>query len=151
MSNMQRGKLVLNGCEFEVDDCNDTKFYIFESDEEEDTFTVSMDIRFKNGQFSDESVAPYMVINEHETGMENVEDLIGTEYSVEDVEEADDREDTLYLFEHEPYMNYRFRILDKEDDIVHVTISGTAITDGYAEPPVTADFEGEFWLRCSMD
>ena len=147
MADIQRGKMTLGGFEFEVDDCENTKFYVTEGEEEDGTIAVSFDVKFKRGKFGSEDVAPEMIINDFETGKEDIEDVIGSEFTVETVDEADEREDTLYIYEHEPFMNYTLKLIDKEDDIIHLTISGTAITDGYSEPEETAEFEGKFWLR----
>ncbi|MBR1823482.1 MAG: hypothetical protein IJ779_04530 [Ruminococcus sp.] len=153
MADVQRGKLILGGHEFNVKDCSDTHIYLFDNDEDIDeerdiiTKTISMDVWFEEGEFGDEEVSPEIIINEFPTEKTDIEDIIGMEFEVRNVEEADEREDTLYVFEHEPFMNYKWKILDKDGDIIHVTISGTAITDGYSEPEQTADFEGEFWIR----
>ena len=147
MADIQRGKMTLGDFEFEVDDCENTIFYVTEGEEEDGTIAVSFDVKFKRGKFGSEDVAPEMIINDFETGKEDIEDVIGSEFTVETVDEADEREDTLYIYEHEPFMNYTLKLIDIEDDIIHLTISGTAITDGYSEPEETADFEGEFWLR----
>lgn len=155
MADIQKGRLILGGYEFEVEDCSETEFYLFDDDGEDDdddedvTKTVSLDVRFKEGRFGDETVSPSLIINEFSTGKECIEDIIGMEFEVNDVHEADEREDTLYIFEHEPLMEYKLKILDKDGELIHVTISGTAITDGYSKPPQTAGFEGEFWLRCT--
>ncbi|MBR1702301.1 MAG: hypothetical protein IJ716_10150 [Lachnospiraceae bacterium] len=155
MANVQKGKLILDGYEFEVKDCSETAFFLFDDDEDDDdderdamTKTVSMDVCFEEGQFGKEKVSPSLIINEFATGKECIDDIIGMEFEVKDVEEADEREDTMYVFEHEPLVNYKLKILGRDGDIVHVKISGTAITDGYSDSEQTAEFEGEFWLIC---
>lgn len=153
MANVQKGKLVLGGHEFAVKDCKETKIFIFDNDEDEDegrdiiTKTISMDVWFEEGEFGDETVSPELIINEFPTGKDDPDDFVGMEFEVKTVDEAEEREDTMYVFEHEPLMNYKWKILDKEGDIFHVTVSGTAITDGYADPEQTAEFEGEFWIK----
>ena len=148
---IQSGKMLLGGSEFEVKDDRMTGLSIFESDEEDGTYTVSIEVWFKEGEFRGENVKPMIVINPHETGLSSVEELIGTEYTVESVEEAEEREDTLYVFEHEPFINYTMKILDLNDGIAKVSIRGTAITDGYSEPEQTAELDGEFLLKYSAD
>lgn len=144
----QYGKLILGGATFELDDCEDTRLYIFESDEYEDTFTVSFDARFKKGIFNSEEVLPYISIGEHETNKSEISEITGDVYSVDSPEEADEREDLLYIYEHEPFEKYSLKILEMSGKMVHISIEGTAITYGYSVPYETADFSGDFWLRC---
>ena len=146
------GRLNLGGHEFQVKDCGMTKFYIFDNDEDIDeernviTKTVSMEVSFEKGRFGDEEIAPRLNINEFATGKTALSEMIGMKFEVSSINEAFEREDTLYVFEHEPLMNYKWSIIGIDDDLVHVKISGTAITDGYSQPPKTAGFEGEFRL-----
>ncbi len=153
MADVQRGKLILGGHEFAVKDCDMTYISLFDNDEDIDeereiiTKTLSMDVWFEEGEFGDEEVSPEIIINEFATGKEDLEDIIGMEFEVKDVEEADEREDTMYIFEHEPLINYKWNIIGMEGELLHVKISGKAITDGYSDPEQTADFEGEFWLN----
>ena len=153
MADIQSGKLVLDGCKFAVRDCRETTVFIFDNDDDIDeerdviTKTFSMDVRFEKGTFGDEEVSPELIINEFATGTDSIDDMIGMEFSVKDVEEAIEREDTMYVFEHEPLMNYKLKILGKEGALLHVQISGTAITDGYSDPAQIAGFEGEFWMN----
>ncbi|MDE7120745.1 MAG: hypothetical protein K2O42_01115 [Oscillospiraceae bacterium] len=144
----QSGKLILGGVTFELDDCKDTRLYVFESDEYEDTITISFDLKFRAEIFNGKEVSSYICINEHETHKSEISEIVGDTYSVDSPEEADEREDTLYIFEHEPFQKYSFTILEISGKMVHIQIAGTAITDGYAEPYQTADFSGDFWLRC---
>ena len=143
----QSGTLILNGVTFELDDCKDTRFYVFESDEYEDTITVSFDLRFKEAMFNGEEVSPYICINEHETHKSEISEIVGDTYSVDSPEDADEREDTLYIYEHEPFEKYTLKILDVSREMIHIQIDGTAITDGYSVPYQTADFSGDFMLR----
>lgn len=153
MAEVQRGTLILGGYKFTVKDCSDTTVFIFDNgediDEERDVIikTLSIDVWFEKGMFGDEEVSPELIINEFATGTDNIDDMTGMEFAVKDAEEAEEREDTLYVFEHEPLMNYKLKVLGKEGDQLHVQISGTAITDGYSRPEQTAPFEGEFRLN----
>ncbi|MBO4867267.1 MAG: hypothetical protein J5582_12045 [Ruminococcus sp.] len=146
------GRLILGDYEFQVKDCGMTKFYIFDNDEDIDeerdiiTKTVSMEVSFEKGSFDNEEITPRLNINEFPTGKTTLSEMIGMEFEVASVEEACEREDSLYVFEHEPLVNYKWSIIGVDDDLVHVKISGTAITDGYSKPPKTAGFEGEFRL-----
>lgn len=144
----QYGKLILGGTAFELDDCEDTRLYIFESDEYEDTFTVSFNVKFKKWIFNDEEVSPYICISEHETHKSEISEIVGCTYSVDSPEEADEREDLLYIYEHEPFVKYSLKILEVSGKMIHINMEGTAITYGYSVPYETADFSGNFWLRC---
>lgn len=144
----QYGTLTLGGVTFELDDCKNTRFYIFESDEYDDTITISLDLMFRKKVLDGVEVSPYICISEHETHKSEISQLIGSKYSIDTPEEADEREDTLYIYEHEPFQKYSFTIFEISGKMVHIQIEGTAITDGYAEPYQTADFSGNFWLRC---
>ena len=152
MTKKSYGRLILGGHEFQVKDCGMTKFYIFDNDEDIDeerdviTKTVSMEVSFVKGRFNNEEIAPRLNINEFPTGKTTLSEMIGMEFEVSSIKEAFEREDTLYVFEHEPLMNYKWSIIGIDDDLVHVKICGTAITDGYSKPPKTAVFEGEFRL-----
>lgn len=141
-----KGTLNLNGNIFEIEESTETKLYIMDSDEEEGTLTVSVDICFQEGEYDDEDVTPSICINEHETGVSDISEIVGQTFAVDDVDEADEREDTFYLFEHEPLEKYQFTILEIKNEEVHIEIKGTAITDGYADPYETADFSIDCWL-----
>ncbi|MBD5158862.1 MAG: hypothetical protein HDT23_01270 [Ruminococcus sp.] len=104
-------------------------------------------MRFKEAIFDGEEVSPYICMNQHETHKSEISEIVGDTYSVDSPEEADEREDTLYIYEHEPFEKYVFKILDVSGKMMHIRIDGTAITDGYSEPYQTADFSGDFMLR----
>lgn len=140
------GMLNLGGNIYEVEECTETRLYIMESDEEEGTITVSVDIVFKEGEFEGENVRPSICINEHETGVCDFSELAGCAFSVESVEESEEREDTFYLFEHEPMENYQFTIMEMKESKVHIVITGIAITDGYSDPYKTDEFSIDCWL-----
>ena len=141
-----RGTLKLNNTIYNIKESNDTRLYIFESDINEDTITISADISFEFGYYDAERVKPSICINEHETGVENISQLVGKAFYVNNVEEADEREDTFYLFEHEPLEKYKMTVLEIQNNQMHIDITGIAITDGYANPYKTEDFFIDCWL-----
>lgn len=141
-----KGTLNLGGNIFEVRDCHETRLFIMESDEEEGTLTLSVDIWFNDGEYDGEDVGPSICINEHETGVSDISQMVGTVYSVDNIEEADEREDSFYLFEHEPMENYTLEITEIKDNEAHIVIKGTAVTDGYADPYQTSEFSIDCWL-----
>lgn len=144
----QSGKLILDGVNFTLDDCNDTRFYVFESDEQEGTITISFDVAFQKENYLDEVVHLAFRINPHETGKVGVTELIGCVFHVDDIQEADEREDTCYIFEHEPIERYTFKIVEIAEQKVHIQFEGIAVVDGYSVPYKTAPFSGDFWLDC---
>ncbi|MCM1507811.1 MAG: hypothetical protein NC177_11855 [Ruminococcus flavefaciens] len=143
----QSGTLVLGRVTFELDDCEDTKFFIFDSDEYNDTITISFDLHFRKAVFEGEEFSPCICINEHETHKSEISETVGGTYSVDSAEDSDEREDTLYIYEHEPFEKYSFTVLEISGKTVHISIAGTAVTDGYSVPAKTADFSGDFWLK----
>lgn len=144
---VQTGKLVLDGVTFLLDDCNETEFYIFGSEEQEGTITISFDLLFQREQFQDDVIAPFIGINFHETGKTDLQALVGLTYGVEDLRQANDREDMFYVYEHEPLERYSFTILEVVDQQVHLQMEGVAIIDGYADPYLTAEFSADVWLN----
>lgn len=142
----QSGQLILNGAVFALESSSDTKCYLFDSDEDEGTLTIGFDARFRKALYQGEWVSPSICINAHETGKTSVQALIGCTYRANSLEETTAREDTFYLYEHEPLVNYQFTIAGLSEGWVHVLIEGTAITDGYSTPRKSSPFSGDFWL-----
>lgn len=142
----QTGKLVLDGVTFLLDDCNETEFYVFGSDEQEGTITISFDLLFQKERFQDDVIAPFIGINSHETGETTLQALAGSTYELVDLRQANDREDMFYVYEHEPLERYSFTILEVVDQQVHLQMEGVAIIDGYADPYQTAEFSADVWL-----
>ena len=144
------GKLNLNGNIYEIEKCTETRLYIKESDENEGTIIIAIDICFDRGEYEEEMVKPSICINWHETGVNSFDKLVGHTFSVDNLEDSEEREDIFYLFEHEPMESYRFTILEICDNKAHIEIMGIAITDGYSEPYKTADFIIDCWMNIPM-
>ncbi len=142
----QTGKLELNGEVFDLEAGRDSRFYIFDSDENEGTITIALDLSFQQKKYKEEFLSPSFCINGHETGVSRVEEIIGHVFRVDTLEEADEREDTFYLYEHEPIEKYAFSISEMKGREVHIQMKGIAITDGYADPYKTAEFSVDCWL-----
>lgn len=140
-----RDKLKLGRRIFKLNKSNETRFFIFDSDEQDGTITISFDIEFK-GRYKREKVTPIIRIDEHQTGAKNIYELVGCEFSVDSLDECDEREDLFYIFEHEPMENYKITILEVKEQEIHIAIKGVAIVDGYAEPYKTAKFKIDCWL-----
>ncbi len=140
-----KGTLKLNKNTYNIED-TDTRLYLFKSDVNDGTLTISADIYFQDGQYDDMDVSPFICINEHETNVTDINQMVGMKFLVNNVSEANEREDTFYLFEHEPLKNYQMTILEVKNDEAHLEIKGVAITDGYTEPYKAEEFMIDCWL-----
>ncbi len=137
----------LNNVEFEIDD-TESIFYI--DNKNENGIRFALDVDCQSAEYDGWDLAPSICINFFNTNAKNIHDLIGIEVFVNSLEESDDREDTLYLFEHEPFEKYSFKILESKDGKVHVFCKGVAVTDGYSEPYISAPFELDAWIRVNL-
>ena len=100
-----------------------------------------VDIGFKEGDFRGEIIAPSICINSIDSDKSSVKDLVGETFSVNTLEECDEREDTFYIYESEPMVSYRLEIIEIKDDNAHIRCTGILIVDGYAEPIEKGYFE----------
>lgn len=73
MKTVQSGKLILGDVTFKLEDSDDTKSFVFDSDEKEGTITISFDIAFQDGEYQNETVSPFISIQQHETGKSSIE------------------------------------------------------------------------------
>ena len=101
----------------------------------------SVDIGFKEGDFRGELTAPSICINSIDSNKSSVKDLVGESFSVNTIEECDEREDTFYIYESEPMISYKLEIIEIKDDNAHIRCIGILIVDGYAEPIEKEYFE----------
>ena len=101
----------------------------------------SMDIVFKEGDFRGELTAPSICINSIDSNKSSVKDLVGESFSVNTLEECDEREDTFYIYESEPMISYKLEIIEIKDDNAHIRCTGVLIVDGYAYPIEKEYFE----------
>lgn len=69
------------------------------------------------------------------------------EIFVNSLEESNEREDTTYLFEHEPFEKYSLKIFEIKDGMVRVFCKGIVVTDGYLEPYISSPFELDTWIK----
>ncbi|GEM_PF-136505 len=117
----------------------------FEGDEDESP-SWSVEIGFARGNFNGEEISPSICINPIATDQQSAADLAGQSFSVRTVEESYDREDSFYIYEHEPMVDYALQIVEIKSDTAHIKCSGTLIVDGYARPYTTAGFEIDSWV-----
>lgn len=122
-----------------------TRLMYFAGDEDEGP-TWSVHIGFSTGDFNGEKIWPSLCINHIATDKKTVAELVGESFSVTTVEESFDREDSFYIYEHEPLIDYVLTVLEIKADRAHVKCSGTLIVDGYARPCTKAKFEIDSWV-----
>ncbi|ECB9648104.1 hypothetical protein FL871_04315 [Listeria monocytogenes] len=134
--------------EFELNtNTRSTAFFIFDN---EGSLEYALDCSFKANELSKElygqKIAPTLRINSIVTNECMLEGLRGKRFRIDNIEQADEREDTFYVFGHEPLENYELTILDIENDKVQIECKGVAVIDGYAEDYKTGNFEINCWL-----
>ncbi|MBZ9634873.1 hypothetical protein [Clostridium sp. FP1] len=134
----------LNNVEFEI---NDTESIFYINNGNENGLSFALDIDCKAAEYDGENVTPSICINYFETDAKSIQDLNGMESFVNSLEESDEREDTMYLFEHEPFEKYSLKILESKDDRVRVFCKGVVVTNGYSEPYISAPFELDTWIK----
>jgi len=61
-------------------------------------------------------------------------------------EESEEREDSFYIYENEPLIEYRIEVLDIVEAKAHIKCNGMLILDGYAEPWIEERFEIDSWV-----
>ena len=101
----------------------------------------SVDIVFREGDSRGEIIAPSICINSIDSNKSSVKDLVGETFSVNTLEECDEREDTFYIYESEPMIFYKLEIVKIKDDNAHIKCCGILIVDGYEEPYEEENFE----------
>lgn len=142
--------LIIAGITFQLNTkTRDTAFFLDETDGGRIEF--SLDISFQRNTFEDETTTPSLCINPFETRAKSLDKLIGKKFKVKNMEESDEREDSFYLFEHEPLERYELTIIAVSDSHVRVQCSGIAVTDGYADPYESASFELDCCLPIITD
>ena len=130
----------LNGVDFEIDE--DESYICFDDDHE-----VYLDIKTKLKEYNGDMHNPYVNINPIETNIKNKKELIGFKFTVSTIEEADEREDSFYLYEHEPFVEYKLEVKDIKGDKARILLKAIVVEDGYAKPYTTASLEVDCWLK----
>ena len=97
----------------------------FKADQEESA-SWAVDIGFKPGDFEGNEISPSICINPIDTDKSTVKELVGTTFSVKTVEESEEREDSFYIYENEPLMEYRIEVLDIVEAKAHIKCNGGA-------------------------
>ena len=117
----------------------------FKADREESA-SWAVDIGFKPGDFEGNEISPSICINPIDTDKSDVKELVGTTFWVKTVEESEEREDSFYIYENEPLIEYRIEVLDIAEAKAHIKCNGVLILDGYAEPWTEEKFEIDSWI-----
>jgi hypothetical protein len=98
------------------------------------------------GDFEGEEISPALCINPVDTDKKSATEFAGESFSVMTVEESWDREDSFYIYEHEPLVGYELEIPEIKANKAHIKCSGTLIVDGNAEPYTKEKFEIDSWI-----
>ena len=119
---------------------------MFFKEDREESDSWAVDIGFKSGDFEGNEISPSICINPIDTDKSTVKELVGTTFSVKTVEESEEREDSFYIYENEPLIEYRIEVLDIVEAKAHIKCNGVLILDGYAEPWIEERFEIDSWI-----
>ena len=119
---------------------------MFFKEDREESASWAVDIGFKPGNFEGNEISPSICINPIDTDKSTVKELVGTTFSVKTVEESEGREDSFYIYENEPLIEYRIEVLDIVEAKAHIKCNGVLILDGYAEPWIEERFEIDSWI-----
>ena len=135
----------------------DTAFLFLKEEEDMESCSWSIDCSFEAGKFvtggddeeeyEDESVSPSICINPIETEKHDVSELVGETFEVTNVEDAEEREDSFYIYDAEPIVEYKIQILEIKNDKIRIKCNGTMSVD-YEE---LHSFEMDSWLPIIQD
>ena len=81
-----------------------------------------------------------------DVGFKPVKELVGTTFSVKTALDSEEREDSFYIYENEPLLEYRIEILDIVEAKAHIKCNGVLILDGYTEPWTEERFQIDSWI-----
>ncbi|GHU79022.1 hypothetical protein FACS1894191_0890 [Clostridia bacterium] len=110
----------LNDVEFEIE--QEPKKSCFWTGRENGFVQYSVDISAIQRDFCDEKVSPSLEISWIETEQTSIQSLVGMEFSISNIEEADEREDTFYLYEHEPFVAYYLKVAAIENNKARISL-----------------------------
>ncbi len=117
----------------------------FEGDEDE-AASWSVAIGFTMGDFNGEKISPSLCINPIDTDKKSIAELTGESFSLMTIQESCAREDSFYIYEHEPLVSYELKILEIRNNKAHIKCSGILIVDGYTKPYTQEKFEIDSWI-----
>ena len=136
----------------------DTAFLFLKEGEGMESCSWSIDCFFEAGKFvtggcdedeeyEDDAVSPYICINPIATEKKNVNELVGETFEITNVEDAEEREDSFYIYDAEPIVEYKIQILEIQNDKIRIKCTGTMSVD-YEE---LHSFEMDSWLPIIQD
>ena len=96
----------------------------------EESASWAVDIGFKPGDFEGNEISPSLCINPIDTDKSTVKELVGTTFSVKTALDSEEREDSFYIYENEPLLEYMIEILDIVEAKAHIKCNGVLILDG---------------------
>lgn len=131
---------------FEDDWSDRRSSLMFFAGDEDEPPSWSVDVGFAEGDFDGERIRPSICINPVETDKKSAAELEGESFSTAAIEECLGREDTFYIYEHEPPVCYELEIAEIKDGRARIKCRGTLVADGYAKPYVTEKFEIDSWV-----
>ena len=151
--------LTLDGVAFQLSDDGEEEgwgngFYVTESDKDDGTLDISLEAYFTRppGRYGDRfHDDPSISLSPMPTGKKKLAEVAGMTFEVGSLKEADEREDTFYMFEHEPFENYKLTVAEIKDGKARIKCSGTAVWDSDARPHRTAEFEVECLLPVAKE
>lgn len=101
---------------------------------------------YKEKELYNECVKPGICIRFINVRDAEVRDLVGKEFSIGSISQAEKRGDTFHIFSDEPMENYQLKIQEEKNGNVHVLCTGDAVVDSYVEKPQTLEFRIDEWL-----
>ena len=128
----------------------ESNFMFFQAEDGEPA-SWSVDCSFMEGTYGDEEIYPAICINPIETEVSSVEELVGTTFCINSVEECDEREDLFSIYEMYPMCKYQIDILEISGNKAHVKCFGTAIVEESDEETKMEEFEMDVWLPIVVD
>lgn len=114
--------MILDDVSFELNtEIRDTAFFVSEGDR---GLKYSMEYSFNQGNFMGENIAPDICIYPPiENIKKTLEDLAGEQFEVK-VNARVKREDSFYLYEHEPFGYNRLIIVEIKENKIHIKCTG---------------------------
>lgn len=137
--------LTLGKYKFDFDEGSEENGLYLCSDEDGNK-AWNLELHFGEGEYGGETVSPMIILGYIKTDKQTPDALKGERFKINSLEECEEREDELYIFEHEPMLKYDVKIEDFKDGKALVSCSGTAVEDAYADKPKKVKFSLDEWV-----
>ncbi len=109
-------------------------FYVHR--DEDDFIEISVEVCYKEERYisrydvedgtKGSMLGPSITLNYFSTGKKELSEIVGMNFEVKTPEESEEREDTIYIFEHELFDSYKLTIVELDEKNVHVKLVGKA-------------------------